>query len=96
MPNPTPDMPRLPVLLLSLAARHTVVAVALHEIRDRGHPQAELSHLVPAVFSYWSEIIKGRTGRKINENTIVILWGEIQDRHTDSALHHGDSAHGLQ
>ena len=35
MPNPTPDMPRLPVLLLSLAARHTVVAVALHEIRDR-------------------------------------------------------------
>ena len=24
MPNPTPDMPRLPVLLLSLSARHTV------------------------------------------------------------------------
>ena len=23
-PNPTPDLPRLPVLLLSLAARHTV------------------------------------------------------------------------
>ena len=24
MPNPTPDLPRLPILLLSLAARHTV------------------------------------------------------------------------
>jgi len=24
MPNPTPDIPRLPILLLSLAARHTV------------------------------------------------------------------------
>jgi len=24
VPNPTPDIPRLPVLLLSLAARHTV------------------------------------------------------------------------
>ena len=24
MPNPTPDMPRLPVMLLSLTARHTV------------------------------------------------------------------------
>jgi len=24
MPNPTPDIPRLPVLLLSLAARHAV------------------------------------------------------------------------
>ena len=23
-PNPTPDIPRLPVLLLSLSARHTV------------------------------------------------------------------------